>query len=112
MGRENKNQNNGSASDQNTSSLIRSMEDISVRHGRRLRRWLSTWDAVDHSLLIRLSSHIRESQEASRIVPDMIPVLDEIQYSSEMDITSAVERIEHIINLCQRASSPNQSDDS
>tara|TARA_B100000405_G_scaffold177159_1_gene123843 strand:- start:142 stop:558 length:417 start_codon:yes stop_codon:yes gene_type:complete len=112
MGRENQNKNNGPASDQNTTSLIRSMEDISVRHGRRLRRWLSTWDAVDHSLLVRLSSHIRESQEASRLVPDMIPVLDEIQYSSEMDITTAVERIEHIINLCQRASSPNQSDDS
>jgi hypothetical protein len=98
--------------DQNTTSLVQAIEDISVRHGRRLQRWLSTWDAVDHSLLLRLSSHIRESHEASRLVPDMIPVFDEIQYSSEADIASAVERIEHIINMCQRASSPGHDDES
>ena len=41
----------------------------------------------------------------------MIPVFDEIEHSSEIDITSAVERIEHIINMCQKACSPDKSDE-
>ena len=110
MGRGHKN-NQRPTPDRNNTSLVRSIEDISVRHGRRLRRWLSTWDSVDHSLMVRLSSHIRESHEASRLVPEMIPLFDELQHSSEMDITSAVERIEHIINMCQRAGSTDQSKD-
>ena len=109
MGRNHRN--GRSSPDRNNDTLVRLVEDVSVRHGRRLQRWLSTWDAVDHSLLVRLSSQVRESQEASRLAPEMIPVFDEIEHSSEIDITSAVERIEHIINMCQKACSPDKSDE-
>jgi hypothetical protein len=89
---------------QRSEALIRSIEELSHRHGRRLSRWMTTWDAVDCSLLNRMILQASEAHSASRIIPTSIPLLNLIQQQSESEITSAIERVEHLIVMCNQAS--------
>ncbi|MDG2199727.1 MAG: hypothetical protein P8K80_00905 [Phycisphaerales bacterium] len=96
---------------QRSEALIRSIEELSHRHGRRLSRWMTTWDAVDCSLLNRMILQAGETRSASRIIPTSIPLLNQIQQQSERDITSAIERVEHLIVMCNQASPDNGQED-
>lgn len=89
---------------QRSEALIRSIEELSHRHGRRLSRWMTTWDAVDCSLLNRMILQANEIHSASRIIPTSIPLLNQIQQQSESEITSAIERVEHLVVMCNQAS--------
>ena len=94
-------------SDRRNATTIRSVEDLSARHGKRLQRWLSTWDAVDHALLVRLSKHIKESNSERQSIPDTGFIFDALQHSSEQAASAALERVEHLITICQKACSTN-----
>lgn len=85
-------------------AVIRSIDDLSHRHGRRLSRWMTTWDSVDCSLLGRMILQVAESQDAAAMLPDTIPVLDHIQNQSDMELASAIERVEHLIVMCNQVS--------
>ena len=106
---ENNGQNNARrmTSDRRNATTIQSVEDLSARHGKRLQRWLSTWDAVDHALLVRLSKHIKESDSSNQSIPDTGFIFDTLQNSSEQAASAALERVEHLITICQKACSPN-----
>ena len=85
--------------------MIQSVESLSTRHGKRLQHWLSTWDAVDHALLTRLAKHIKESNNPNPKIPDTGYLFDSLQNSSEASVSTALERVEHLITICQKAGS-------
>jgi len=45
-----------------------------------------------------------ETRTASQIVPDSIPVLDHIQSQSDTELASAIDRVEHLIVMCNKVS--------
>ena len=49
---------------------------------------------------------VAEAKDASNILPDSIPVLDHVQNQSDMDLASAIERVEHLIVMCNQVSPP------
>ena len=110
MGRENKNNARRMTSDRRNTATIKSIEAISTRHGKRLQRWLSTWDAVDHALLMRLSKHIKDSRTPGGVIPETNGLFDALQNSSEVATSTALERIEHLITICQKAGSSGNPD--
>ena len=65
---------------------------------------MTTWDSVDCSLLGRMILQASEAKSASQIIPDSIPVLDHIQTQSDSELASAIERIEHLIVMCNKVS--------
>lgn len=65
---------------------------------------MTTWDSVDCSLLGRMILQASEARSASQIVPDSIPVLDHIQSQSDCELASAIERVEHLIVMCNKVS--------
>ncbi len=65
---------------------------------------MTTWDSVDCSLLGRMILQASEARSASQIVPDSIPVLDHIQSRSDCELSSAIERVEHLIVMCNKIS--------
>jgi len=71
---------------------------------------MTTWDAVDCSLMNRMILQAGESRSASRIVATSIPLLNQVQQQSEHEITSVIERVEHLIVMCNQASTGNQND--
>ncbi|MAA52464.1 MAG: hypothetical protein CMJ41_05465 [Phycisphaerae bacterium] len=85
-------------------AIIGSIDDLSHRHGRRLSRWMTTWDSVDCSLLGRMIQQASEARSAARIIPESIPVLDHIQSESDCELASAIERVEHLIVMCNKVS--------
>ncbi|MEE2681764.1 MAG: hypothetical protein VX641_05255 [Planctomycetota bacterium] len=85
-------------------AIIGSIDALSHRHGRRLSRWMTTWDSVDCSLLGRMILQASETRTASRIAPESIPVLDHIQTQADAELASAIERVEHLIVMCNKVS--------
>ena len=72
---------------------------------------MTTWDAVDCSLLNRMILQANEAHAASRIIPTSIPLLNQIQQQSESEITSAIERVEHLIVMCNQTSPDTERED-
>lgn len=65
---------------------------------------MTTWDSVDCSLLGRMILQASETRTASRIAPESIPVLDHIQTQADAELASAIERVEHLIVMCNKVS--------
>ena len=49
---------------------------------------------------------VAEAKEASTILPDSVPILDHIQTQSDAHLASVVERVEHLIVMCNQVSPP------
>lgn len=58
----------------------------------------------------RMIIQAHESREASRTLTESIPLLNRIQQQSEHEITSAIERVEHLIVMCDQVSNRNEND--
>ena len=59
-----------------------------------------TWTTVDQSHVVRMAGSTCETQDAREVMIDSLPVLDAIQLQAEMHVHSVVERVEHLVTLC------------
>ena len=109
MNREPDNERNSGGGRRRSNLLIHSIEDLAQRNGTRLSRWMKTWDAVDHSLVDRLLLQANESRDASTLLPEALPLIDHIHSHTESMVSSAIERVEHLIVMCNRSSSSGDS---
>jgi hypothetical protein len=53
----------------------------------------------------------KEAREACQLLPSSLPLLDEIQTTTELEIASAIDRIEHLVVICQQAGTRNNPSD-
>jgi hypothetical protein len=103
MGNKDKNNARKIISDHRNTLTIESVETLSNRHGKKLQHWLSTRDAVDHTLLTRLVKQIKDTNNTNHQIPDTSGLFDSLQYSNESAVSTALERVEHLITICQKA---------
>ena len=94
---QNKPSDNQHTRDKRYECVLRTVDDLVDNHISRLQRWLTTWGKVDHS-------HIRSMAESTHggcgTILTSIPVLDAMQTQAELQVSTVIERVEHLVTLC------------
>ena len=77
--------------------ILHLLDDLADNHITRLQRWMTTWGRVDHSHIKRMTG---PTSEGSATVLTSIPVLDAMQTQAELQVSTVIERVEHLVTLC------------
>ncbi len=88
------------ARDRHHERVLRTVDDLVDDHIARMQRWLTTWGRVDHSHIKRLAVSTCETGDGRETVLTLIPVLDAMQAQAERQVSIVIERVEHLVTLC------------
>ena len=86
--------------DDRSSNVLRTVDDLVENHITRLQRWLTTWSNVDLSHIQGVVETTNRSGDGYGTILTSIPVLDAVQIQAEARINSVIERVEHLVTVC------------
>ena len=81
-------------------AILRVLDELVDNQVIRLQRWLTTWDQVDVSHVERIIDEGCGSSDECETIITSIPVLDATQDNARTRVNGCIERIDHLVTLC------------